>query len=174
MNNYVVLAIGNVLLSDDGVGAKVLAALEAHSCFPADTRLVDGGTLSFSLESELDDCAGLIVVDASRLGTRPGTVECLEGQAMDRLLQKSGRSVHEVGLADVLDVARLTERLPSHRALIGIEPDIIDWGENLSPAVQTAVPLAAYRVLGLLATWRREASTTISSAPLLAVSSATP
>lgn len=174
MKNYVVLAIGNVLLSDDGVGAKVLAALEAHSSFPADTRLVDGGTLSFSLEAELDDCAGLIVVDASRLGAQPGTVECLEGQAMDRLLQKSGRSVHEVGLADVLDVARLTERLPSHRALIGIEPDTIDWGETLSPAVQAAVPLAADRVLGLLATWRGEPSITFALEPLLTVPSSMP
>lgn len=157
MNNAVVLAIGNLLLADDGAGAKVLAALYRHASLPGRPRLLEGGTLSFSLAPELEDCDALIVVDASRMGAAPGTVRCFEAAAMDRQLNRSGRSVHEVGLADVLDMLRLTDRLPARRALIGIEPATIDWGEDLTPPVAAAVPAAAEQIIDLLHRWQTEA-----------------
>lgn len=158
MSQYVVLAIGNVLLTDDGVGAKVLDRLQRSRSLPADTRVVDGGTLGFSLAGELDDCDGLIVVDASHMSETPGTVRCFDGDAMDEQLQRSGRSVHEVGLSDLLDMVRLTGQLPPHRVLIGIEPAKVEWGEILSPEVAMAVPVAAGMVGELLDSWRGIAS----------------
>lgn len=157
MNQFVVLAIGNVLLSDDGVGAKVLQRLRGAPGVPADARLVDGGTMSFPLVGEFQDCSGLVVVDASRLGAPPGTVRRFDGDAMDRQLSRSGRSVHEVGLADLLDIARLGGQMPPRRALVGIEPACVDWGETLSPPVQAAVPRAATLITELLQCWRSEA-----------------
>jgi len=154
MSQYLVLAIGNTLLADDGVGAKVLEQLQRSRSIPADTRAVDGGTLGFSLAGEFDDCDGLIVVDASHMRAEPGTVRCFDGDEMDEQLQSSGRSVHEVGLSDLLDIARLTGRLPRHRVLIGIEPDKVAWGETLSPQVAAAVPVAAGMVGELLDSWR--------------------
>lgn len=159
MKSYLVLAIGNTLLSDDGVGAKVLEYLQRNDELPADVRLVDGGTLGFSLATELDDLAGLIVVDASRFHAPPGSFRCFIGDEMDVQLQGGGRSVHEVGLSDLLDIARLTGQLPVHRALVGIEPAATDWGEELSPAVQAAVPEAAALVTGLIDHWRCDSAT---------------
>ncbi len=154
MNRFLVLAIGNTLLSDDGAGAFALRRLQQGPKLPPDVRLVDGGTLSFSLAAELDDCDGLIVVDASRFGAKPGSLRCFSGIEMDAQLQRRGRSVHEVGLSDVLDMARLTGALPARRALIGIEPAVVDWGETLSPEVAAALPEATARVLELLHEWR--------------------
>ena len=73
---------------------------------------------------------------------------------MDRLLKRPGRSVHEVGLADLLDMSRLTGQLPRRRALVGIEPEIVDWGETLSKPVAAAVPAAAQMARDLIATWQ--------------------
>jgi len=154
MKSYLVLAIGNTLLTDDGVGAKVVEYLERNDELPADVRLIDGGTLSFSLAAELDDLAGLIVVDASRFRSPPGSFRCFINAEVDAQLQGGGRSVHEVGLSDLLDIARLTGQLPERTALVGIEPADTDWGEELSPAVQAAVPEAAALVTGLIDDWR--------------------
>jgi len=154
MSQYLVLAIGNTLLTDDSVGAKVLERLQRSRSVPADTRVVDGGTLGFSLGAELDDCDGLIVIDASHMKATPGTVRCFDGDEMDEQLQSSGRSVHEVGLSDLLDIARLTGHLPPHRVLIGIEPETVEWGETLTPQVAAAVPIAAGLVGELLDSWR--------------------
>jgi hydrogenase maturation protease len=149
-----ILGLGNVLLTDEGVGAAVLQALTPAAAADPDLILLDGGTLSFTLSGPIGDAARLIVVDAAALGEPPGTMRVFEGEAMDAQLSRHAKSVHEVSLADLLDMARLTDSLPSRRALIGIEPAVVDWGDALTPAVADAVPKAVAEVRRLLDLWR--------------------
>jgi hydrogenase maturation protease len=116
-------------------------------------RYLDGGTLSFTLGGPIAECSRLIVVDAAIMGDPPGTVRVFEGEAMDRQLRRHAKSVHEVSLADLLDMARLTDSLPARRALVGIEPGLVDWGSELTPAVAAAIPEAIARIRDLLAAW---------------------
>ena len=148
-----VLGIGNTLLSDEGVGIHVVSRLASdHPNLPGVT-CVDGGTLSFTLAGSVSSHDRLIVVDAARTGSPPGTVNCFEGEAMDRYLSGNRQSVHEVGLSDLLDIARLTESYPRHRALIGVEPLDIGWGERPSDPVSAAIPRAVVQILALLQKW---------------------
>jgi hydrogenase maturation protease len=151
-----VLGIGNVLLGDEGVGAAVVRRLREGAA-PADETLccLDGGTLSFTLAEPIGAAARLIVVDAAAMDTAPGTVRVFEDAAMDRQLRRRSASVHEVSLADLLDMARLTDSLPARRALIGIEPAHIDWDDALSPPVAAAVPVAIAEVRALIARWQK-------------------
>jgi hydrogenase maturation protease len=149
-----ILGLGNVLLTDEGVGAAVLHALAPAAAADPDLVLLDGGTLSFTLSGPIGDAARLIVVDAAALGEPPGTVRVFEGEAMDAQLSRHAKSVHEVSLADLLDMARLTDSLPPRRALIGIEPATVDWGDTLTPSVADAVPKAVAEVRRLLDLWR--------------------
>jgi hydrogenase maturation protease len=73
---------------------------------------------------------------------------------MDRYLFGNRQSVHEVGLTDLFDIARLSDTFPSRRALVGIEPASLDWGDQLSPSLQAVVPEAANQVLRLIHSWR--------------------
>lgn len=147
-----VLGLGNTLLSDEAVGIRVIRRLEATSDL-AQVRLLDGGTLGFTLAAPIAECPHLIVVDAARMGESAGTVRVFEGSAMDLQLSGKGKSVHEVSLADLMDMARLSDTLPRHRALVGIEPANVDWGETLTPEVQAAVPQAMNLVRALVARW---------------------
>jgi len=149
-----ILGLGNVLLTDEAVGAAVLRALESAAAADPDLILLDGGTLSFTLAGPIGEAARLVVVDAAALGGPPGTVRVFEGEAMDAQLSRHATSVHEVSLADLLDMARLTDSLPPKRALIGIEPATLDWGETLTPPVAAAVPEAVAAIGHLLAKWR--------------------
>ncbi len=156
LSQTLILGIGNTLLTDEAVGVQVVERLrERQADFP-ELRLLDGGTLSFTLIEDICAQPWLIVVDAARFGEPPGSVHCFEGAEMDQYLSRAGRSVHEVGLRDLLDIARLTERLPVRRALIGIEPHTIGWGEQLTPEVAPAVPKAAELALALIARWAQE------------------
>lgn len=148
-----VLGIGNTLLADEGVGVHVVGYLATHYPDQPGVSYLDGGTLSFTLAEAIAEHANLIVVDAARLGRPPGTVHCLEGDAMDSYLSGNRQSVHEVSLMDLFDIARLTERFPARRALVGIEPQELGWGDAPSAVVAPAVPLAAEMVLGLLSRW---------------------
>jgi len=147
-----ILGLGNILLTDEAVGVIVVRRLEEAGGL-GDVGFLDGGTLSFTLSGPIADSPRLIVVDAAVMGEPPGRVCVFEGEAMDRQLSGIGKSVHEVSLMDLMDMARLTESLPKHRALVGIEPAAVDWGDELSPAVAAAVPEAMGRIRDLLRAW---------------------
>lgn len=148
-----ILSLGNILLTDEAVGAVVIQRLEAETAPDASLHFMDGGTLSFTLAGPIGDAQRLIVVDAAAMGDAPGSVRVFEGENMDRQLRVHAKTVHEVSLADLLDVARLTDSLPTQRALVGIEPEHIGWGEHPTPTVAAAVPVAMAQIRALLAKW---------------------
>lgn len=151
-----ILGIGNALLSDEGAGIHVLAHLRERTASRTDLHLLDGGTLSFSLAGAIAAHPRLVVVDAARLEGPPGTVSIFEGEAMDERLRGGLHSVHEVGLSDLMDIARLTDTLPARRALVGIQPQSLEWGDAPSAAVAAALPLAASAILELVGRWDRD------------------
>lgn len=151
-----VLAIGNKLLSDEGAGLHVLDALHQHRPETENITYMDGGSLSFTLAGAVEDADNLIVLDAAQLKSEPGAVACMVNEEMDQFLGACKRNVHEIGLLDLLDITRLTESLPQQRALIGIQPDTIDWGDSLTEPVQKAVPVAMKHVVDLLDQWQQQ------------------
>jgi len=151
-----VLGIGNNLLSDEGAGVHVVRQLAEQYPDQDGVEYLDGGTLSFTLAEPIAAADGLIVVDAARLDSPPGTVRLFEGPDMDAFLKGKRSSVHEVSLADLIDMARLTGDLPERRCLIGIQPESLDWGDAPGPEVAAAIPLAAEQVLDTIRRWTGE------------------
>ena len=149
-----ILGIGNTLLADEGIGVHVIEYLQTrHDPLP-DTTLVDGGTLSFTLAGAIESADNLIVVDAAQLHAQPGTVKTFIDEDMESFLHTNNkRSVHEVGLLDLMTIARLSDHYPTRRALIGIQPQKLDWGEHPTEEVQAAIPAACDQVRELLETW---------------------
>jgi hydrogenase maturation protease len=153
-----VLGVGNPLMTDDGVGLKVMEGLR-RSCAFDDVEFLDAGTLSLVLLPRIERCRRLLVLDAARLGAPPGTVRVLENVDMDAFLRESGSTVHDVGLRDLLDAARLTGALPTPRALVGVQPELVGWGTHCSPAVEAAIPEALAYARALLERWLARART---------------
>jgi hydrogenase maturation protease len=149
-----VLGMGNTLLTDDGAGVHAVRLLQEQVGERPDTEFLDVGTLSFTLAAAIEDAGRLIIIDAARMEQAPGTVRVFEGEEMDRFLSGRRRlSVHEVSLADLLAVARLTGLLPHRRALVGIEPASLDWGDTPSAPVARALPAAGAATLELIEKW---------------------
>ena len=149
-----VLGVGNTLLTDEGAGLHVLAHLETHHPAPEGVTYLDGGTLSFTLAGPIEEADNLVVVDAAELKAPPGTVRSFVGEDMDRFLGSARLSAHEVGLLDLMDIARLTRSLPENRALVGIQPLELGWGDQPSESVAAAIPQAAALVLALIRRWQ--------------------
>jgi len=151
----VVLGVGNTLLSDEGIGVHVVEQLRrSYPVHPA-VEFLDGGTLSFTLVVPLAGADQLIIIDAAELRAPPGTVTLFENEAMDHYLcHGNRRSVHEVSLIDLLAIAKLTDSLPPRRALIGIQPHSMEWGESPSAEVAAAIPAACQMTLELMRKWQ--------------------
>jgi hydrogenase maturation protease len=148
-----ILGIGNTLLTDEGAGIHALNMLQEDYFDYAHLTFLDGGTLSFTLAAWIEDCDNLIVFDATQLGQPAGTVRSFVGEKMDEFLGTSKRSAHEVGLLDLMDIARITEHLPQKRALIGIQPEQMGWGMQPTPVVQKALSLAVDTSKELIEKW---------------------
>jgi len=155
MSTTLILGIGNTLLTDEGVGIHVIHHLTEHFPDEPDVTFLDGGTLSFTLAGPIAEHDNLIVVDAARLDAPAGTVKLLEGNEMDRYFTGNRESVHEVSLMDLLDIARLSETYPERRALIGIQPQSMDWGDQPTSKVKAAIQSAANTVLELHRKWQK-------------------
>ncbi len=150
-----VLGIGNTLLTDEGVGVHVITALAARLAHFPDVTLLDGGTLSFTLAGPIEGTDALIVVDAANIGTKPGQWTLLQGDEMDAFLMSNRRAtVHEVGLTDLRAIAILAGYWPEKRAMLAIQPDVIDWGDYPTPAVAAAIPPACTAIHELIEEWQ--------------------
>ena len=151
----VVLGIGNLLLSDDGIGIHVTDALTREAADLA-LNIRDGGTIGLSLLAEIDPEAPFIAVDAMELHAAPGTLRVFRDDEMDRQLTGTKRSAHEVALADLMQAADLAGYGPRRRALVAIQPDVTTWGLAPTPAVAAAIPSAVAAVRALVEGWRDE------------------
>lgn len=165
-NETLILGIGNTLLSDEGAGIHALNHLQAAcSHYYSDKKLananipnltfIDGGTLSFTLAVWIEDCTNLIVFDATELKQPAGAVETFVGTDMDAFLGNSKCSAHEVGLLDLMDMARITDHLPEQRALIGIQPEYMGWGMEPTTAVQNSLQKTTDEAITLINLWHR-------------------
>ncbi len=155
MPKTLILGIGNTLLSDEGIGIHVLRELQKNNTIPGEIEYLDGGTLSFTLASPIENCDQFIVIDASEIKSAPGVVKVFENDEMDTFITSGNKkSVHEVGLVDVMSVAMLTGNLPAKRALIGIQPECLDWGNDPTSLVKLAIPIACQQAKELIIKWQ--------------------
>ncbi len=153
-NGTLVLGLGNTLLGDEGVGVHAIRRMQQPAFGLDNVELLDGGTLSFVLAGSIGDAENLIVIDAANLDSPPGTVRLYEDEEMDEFVMSNKNcSVHEVSLADLLVIARLSDELPQRRALIGIQPQTIDWSDSLTDSVAQALPDACEMVRDLVSRW---------------------
>ena len=151
-----ILGLGNILLSDDGVGIHVVRALEAREqkgLIGHVIALRDGGTIGLTLLTEIEEFGELIVIDAMEMGAEPGTVRCFEGAAMDAQLCGKKRTAHEVALADLIMAAQLAGFAPQRRALVAVQPEKTTLGLEPTAAVQAAIQPACAAIENLLTEW---------------------
>jgi hydrogenase maturation protease len=141
-----VLGLGNVLCSDDGVGVMAVSALARGFEWPPDVEVLDGGTLGLALLPYLEEAAALILVDAIRGDAAPGSFVRLEGADVAPAVEQR-LSPHQVGVADLLDGARWLDSYPDRVVLLGLVPATIELGVGCSPAVQAAIPTLVERIV---------------------------
>jgi hydrogenase maturation protease len=141
-----VLGLGNLLLEDDGIGSAAVAFLDDHYMAPVGARVLDGGTLGLSLLPYLEDADAVILVDAIKADTAPGTLVRLDGDDVGPAVA-TRLSPHQVGVADLLDGARWLDRYPRHVILLGLVPESMDLAVGLTSQVRPAVPALVERIV---------------------------
>jgi len=140
----VVLGVGNILLKDEGIGVRVVQAMEKMD-LPDGVELIDGGTAGFDLLYPVQEADKLIVVDAIEASSEPGDIFKFTPQDV-KLKSKEKVSLHEIEILEVLKMAENLGKCPE-TVIFGIQPKEIDLGLELTSELQEKIPRVIELVL---------------------------
>jgi hydrogenase maturation protease len=143
----VVIGVGNVLLSDEGVGIHTVRQLKKRDISKL-MRIHEVGTSSFELLNIIEGNSRVIIVDAVKMDEKPGTVKNIDLVIEDDIsLLPQFTSLHQLDLISTLKMAKGVIDLPKKIVLIGIEPSSLKAGIELSKPIKAAVPKIISEIL---------------------------
>jgi len=148
-----ILGVGNLLMSDEGVGVHVIQKLVADYQLPEEVQVLDGGTLGMDLLYYLEGTENLLLIDAVQARKEPGTLVRLEGDEVPAFMSIK-ISPHQLGVPDMLAAAKLKGNCyPERIVLWGVQPELMKIGLDLSPTVESQVDTIIENILNQLQVW---------------------
>jgi hydrogenase maturation protease len=147
-----VLGVGNPLMTDDGFGLALLEHLRESRVWPEDVTLMDGGTWGMNLLPAIEDADALLILDAIDAGREPGSLVVLQRSELPRYVAQK-LSPHQVDLRDVLALAELRGNLPTYAVALGVQPERIELGTELSATAAERLEPAADAACAVLRHW---------------------
>ena len=133
-----IIAVGNRLRGDDGVGPAVLERLRGME-LPENVVLVDAGADPLDAVGHIMDAEKVVIIDAAGMNRAPGHVALLRPDNLRAVANGTPISTHMYGLAEGIELARAAGFKPDIR-IIGIQPENTGVAECLSPAVASRIP----------------------------------
>jgi len=145
-NKILVLGVGNILFTDEGVGVRAVEKLIEDYEFSDNVELMDGGTLGTRLMDPIMNCDLLIVVDAVLGDGPPGSIYRLTGDDLRKSIAFKN-SMHQTDLVDTLIYCELAGHRPD-AVVVGIEPyDYRTMSVEVSEVSRQRMPEIAEKVL---------------------------
>lgn len=149
----IILGIGSLLNTDEGVGIHAIRALQQRKAV-GDFEMLDGGTLGLNLLPLVEEASHLIVLDAIDGHKEPGTLIELAREEVP-LFNTIKMSQHQLLFQEVLALAQVRGHLPEHLTLLGIQPADLNVGVSLSPQVAPTLPQLVEHAEQLAEEWSR-------------------
>ena len=147
-----VLGVGNTLMSDEGIGVRVVERLVQNYFIPEDVQVLDGGTLGMDLLYYMEGVPNLLIVDAIQADREPGFLLRLVNEEVPAFLSMK-MSPHQIGVPDMLATAKLRGTTPSNIVLWGVQPELIEIGMELSETLAPLVDVIVEKVVEELKKW---------------------
>jgi hydrogenase maturation protease len=141
--------MGNPILRDDRIGLRVLEELEGFF-FDSNVSLQTSTLAGISLFETLVGFDRAIIVDAIQTGGEPGSVYRLTPEHF--VIRHASPHLHNIDFFQTLALAgNLIPNMPKDVVILGIEvEDVLNFGENLTPAVESSIPAAIEQILEIL------------------------
>jgi hydrogenase maturation protease len=142
-----IVGVGNLLLGDEGFGVHVINKLK--DCrLPENVKVYECGTGALSLLNVLEGFEKAIILDAVKLGGKPGTVYSFkldEDELNDGLMKIL--SLHELNFAIAIKIGKKAYKLPKEIIVIGVEPKAIKPSLHLTSEVKKSVSKVIHLIL---------------------------
>lgn len=145
--NITVLGLGNPLLKDDGIGPRVIAAMQKEGLLPGVQAVSSQGSF-YQLLNIIAESKRIIAVDALQGGSPPGTIYLLDSS---KVVRNNNTEIirHEENFFEVLDLYNNFGNVPEV-TIVGIEPKEIAYSTELSPEISARIPALISVIKSLL------------------------
>jgi hydrogenase maturation protease len=140
-----VMGIGNILLSDEGLGVRFLDEL-AKVSLTENVELLEGGTAGLELVHLIQEVDFLIIVDALDAQAEPGALFRFKPGDIQVFPEQFEVSFHQIGIIEVLAMANVLGKAPE-TIIFGIQPKSLAWGMEISPEIAALFPRLTELVL---------------------------
>jgi len=147
-----VLGIGNIILSDEGFGVRVVEHLKENFIFPDNVQLIDGGTLGIELTQFIIGTKKLLIIDSIDGDKPAGTIFHLVGDEIKNHFNEK-ISAHEIGIQDVLTMMEITGKIIPEVVVIGAQPFSLEAGVELTDDMQKILPQIVDKSIEILQNW---------------------
>jgi hydrogenase maturation protease len=132
--SVVVIGIGNDLRGDDAAGLAVARRIAAHP-HPQGVRVEAHDGEAIGLLEVWEGADAVLLVDTVRSGAPAGSIHRIDASrtAIPATLRRA--SSHTIDASEVIELARVLDRLPGTVVVYGIEGERFAAGAELSSAV---------------------------------------
>lgn len=128
-----ILGLGNLLMSDDGVGVHAVRELEKDPL--KDIVVADVGTAVLHCQHLFEDADEIIAIDAVCAGDKPGTIYSFDGL---KAKQNHRPTLHDIGLRALIELIPRQSR--PNITILGVEPEKVEYSMELSQTVSNVLP----------------------------------
>ncbi|NTV46630.1 MAG: hydrogenase maturation protease [Chlorobiales bacterium] len=152
MKRINVLGLGNVIFSDEGFGVEAAKRLSETASFPPTVEIIDGGTQGIYLLDYVESPDCLLIFDAIIPLEYSLKVYTYRNDELPAFIHRK-MSSHQMGLSELLSLAKLHDKFPKEVVLVGVPPQKLDMHIGLSEPVESLMEEALMTAKQIIKEW---------------------
>lgn len=138
MAELTVLGIGNILMRDEGVGVRLLEAVQAARQWDESVEFIDGGAGGLNLLNVIERARRLVIFDAAEMQLLPGEFRVISPGQVAGDAPEHRISMHDVPVTETLELCRQFLHAPDDVRIFAVQPETVDFGRELSEPIRAA------------------------------------
>jgi len=131
------IGLGNPLMSDEGIGVRLVAEMRSRHMVPMDVQVLDLGTNGMAILHAIAGRRKAVFVDCALMDAEPGTMRRFTADEVVSRKLRTRLSLHEGDLLAILGLARRIGDCPGEVVIFGVEPVSVSPGQALSERLES-------------------------------------
>ncbi len=136
MKTTALIGLGNLLMSDEGIGCRVVQTLIDLGSIPPDVEAMDLGPGGLTVLHAIRGFERVVFVDCAFMGGEVGELKRFTPDQARTVKVRGRQSLHEGDLFETLALADRLGQCPGEIVIFGIQPHVVEPGEELSPELR--------------------------------------
>lgn len=135
----VVIGLGNLLLSDEGIGVHLIRKFSEHQDKYPSVEFIDAGTGGMNVLHLIANRKKAVIIDCVKMGKKPGTIKRFEPANVQTVKKMMHFSLHEADILQIINLSRQLGECPNQTVIFGIEPELLEPGQKLSKTLSDKI-----------------------------------